>query len=233
MALSLFVKETVTWDLGQATVSLTGNAGDDWLIVMAGGAPGVTSCVASTVIGPGVTSDWVTITEDYTASQCWYFMAKARVMTAGNMSVGLSPVASNFGWYVVRATGSNSTGVFGVTAQSVTQIVNLNVQQDSAVAFLSLDASHGAVGSAWVPSAGATLIERSVVASTYTVHAAYWSAEAVGARDYGSTGAAGTQLKCMAVEILETPDPPSYPPVSDGPELVQPGVQSSIRTKKT
>lgn len=227
MTLTLSAVEVSSWSTTSTTKTavvpscVTG----DWLFTLAGGeqtsGADISAATTTTTTGPGTTGAWTEILENLTGgNECWYSTAYAQVTGDGDLTVSVSRTQDGgtlaaWGFYVVRAQDSSGPGVSGATTSGTAEIVNLNISQDSGIAFASFDWDGGAVGTAWVPSTNVTLVERAVIgASLYTVHAAYWTAQDVGARDYGSTGAAGTLIRCVALEIL----PPGLPPVIDGPE---------------
>jgi hypothetical protein len=184
------------------SVVVVGCLTGDRLYAFAGGDDANSVTAATTTTTVGSTGAWTEPQEGVDGLACWYHTATAIVTADGDVTVQIAATgaAQAWGMFVLRARGSSGTGASGVTANSAIEVVNLTVEQDSVVGFASFDFDAGAVGTGWTPSGTETLVERSTPAG-YTVHAAYWLGQAAGTRDYGSTGAAGSQLRCVAIEI--------------------------------
>src|SRR5262245_3446179 len=200
-----------------ATESLTdaGCVNQDWLLLVAGGdIGGGTACTTSTAAGPH--GAWTDAVASLTGTgDCWFHTSRAQVTATGSVTAQTDPnpdPPAAWGNSMVRARGSLGKGnSASVTTGGAAQTVSLTVSKDhSAVFFISLDFSAGAVGSGWTGS-GAVLVHREVIAGSYTVHVAYGPDEAAGTRSYGSTGAGGNDFVMYAVEILGTPDVGPFP----------------------
>jgi hypothetical protein len=232
MALSLAITETAWNATTSPKTAVIADATDqDWLFVLAGGddfEPGSDVTAASVSTTVGTTTGWIEQAKQLAGTSAdWMLLGTAEVTATASVTVSVSRTQSgtpgNWGFYVVRARDCAGPGnVASKFTSDSTKVVSLAVSAaDSAVAFLSTDWDVGTVGTGWDPVSGAVLVERSVF-TDYTVHAAYWEAQAAGTRNYGSTGGAGTKYRCMAIEILAAAagPPPEGPHNSDAMQFM-------------
>jgi hypothetical protein len=189
------------------SVVVTGCEAGDKLYVIGGGdassAGNVTAATTSTTVGS--TTAWQEIIENFNggANEDWCTSAWAEVTANGDVTVQMARTGTGMEWgfHGLRVRNPNQLGVSGFSDHSATEVVSLALTGGgSAVLYGSFDWDAMAVGTGWDPAAGVTLVERAA-GSNYTVHAAYWTEQAAGTRNYGSTGAAGSGIKAIALEI--------------------------------
>lgn len=226
MALSLAMFESA-WNTTTTpkTASVTGALTGDYLVVLICGDQSasnlVSACTTSTT--GGTTGTWTEPYESLGAGTTsdWFSSAVAQVTADGTVTVSVArtkagTIGGMWGFYVLRATGASGVGNVANTPVGSALTVSLTVQATgNGVAFIAGDWNAGAVPTAWVPSTGANLVERSQL-TDYTISAAYWASETAGARSYGvSGGGGGSNYRCLAVEIVasggapaEVPSPP-------------------------
>lgn len=219
MALSVTVVESV-WNTTTTpkTVIVTGCLNGDWLAVVAGGdqstGNGVTAATSSTTVGS--TGAWSELAEDLDSGTNvdWYHSAKAQVTGAGDVTVQVArtkagAVGGQWGFFVIRGRDCSGVTLAGqLDTASATEVISCTVANGSAVVFASFDWEPDPPPAVWTP-AGQTVIEASTIpTSIYTVAAAYWTGQAAGIRNYGTTDSTSATIKAVAVELVASASPP-------------------------
>lgn len=218
MALTVTIFESA-WNTTTTpkTVSVTGAVTGDWLAVIAGGdqSSGNAVSAATSSTTAGSTGAWTELAEDFDGgtSADWYHCAKAQVSADGSVTVQVDRTKAGaqggmWGFYVIRGNDSGGVNLLGqLGTTGTTQVISGTPSQDSAVAIGLFDWNAGTAPTAWTP-AGQTVVEATAL-TDYTVGAAYWTAQAAGTRNYGTTNWGGTpSIKGVAVEILANTGPP-------------------------
>lgn len=220
MALTVTIFEAVwTTTTTPKTVSVTGAVAGDWIAVIAGGdqssGNGVTAVTSSTT--GGSTTAWTELAEDLDSgtSVDWYHAAKAQVTADGTVTVQVDrtktgAAGGEWGFFAVLGHGCVGVNLLGeLGTAGATEAINGTVSANSAVAFAEFDWEPQAAAAAWTP-AGQTVIEATQFADV-TVAAAYWTGQAAGTRNYGTTDSTSATIKAVAVELLEDVVSPTVP----------------------
>lgn len=230
MALTLAVFETSwTSTTDPLTVNVTSCLTDDWLFVIGGsGQTGLASITAiATTTTAGSTTPWIEPQESLNVptGESWITSAVAQVTADGTVTVQVDPTKTSspaWGFAVIQARESGGLGSSVLLDSSAAKTVTMTVQQGSAVFFAAVDNNGAAIGTAWTPATNVTEVERQLITSAYTVHAAYWESQG-GSASYGYTGGGVAANKIIALEIL-----PSATPITDDPAVLR-VVRSNIR----
>jgi hypothetical protein len=195
-------------------ITVPGCLDGDWLVRISGGDGGlsgggnsVTASAFSTTAGS--TGSWSDVEKQLPAGggTGWIHIGAAQVTADGDVTVRAtrtqSGTARAWGGAILRCRDADGIGIHGFVNTSATEVVNLaGLTQDSAVGFISVDWDTGTPATGYTP-AGAVDVERAAEGGNYTVHCAYWLAQASGTRDYGTNGTtSATNLVCAAVEVL-------------------------------
>jgi hypothetical protein len=184
---------------------------DDYLFMIGGSgqASGGETTAWVTTTTAGATTAWTEIHENFNVpnSEPWVSSAWAKVTTNGNVTVQADITRSAgtpmWGFTVIRARNSTGLGNSAYVDVSAAKTANLTVSEGSGVLLVACDFNAAAVGTAWTPSTDVTLIERATPGGNYSVHAAYWEAQAAGTRSYGYSGGGTPANKIIALEILK------------------------------
>lgn len=205
------------------TVNVTGAVTGDKILVIAQGNKTTTNAVSDVVTSTtaGTTGTWTDPVLENLAggTSGWYSTALVDVTGDGTVTVQVdrtqAPTPQEFGFAAFLLNGYGTLGTNGVTSDGAVEVINLTVEQDSAVFYGATEWDTHAVGSTWTPS-GQTVVENAA-ASNYSSTVAYWTAQAAGTRDYGTTDSAGTSIRIVAIEVLIAAAPP--PELEEGPQV--------------
>jgi dihydrofolate reductase len=185
------------------------DVGDRLLVIVGGnktsGANAPTDCTTSTTVG--TTSSWTEVVEILNASgtSCWLSSASATVSSAGDITVSVSrsqpATVQAWGFTVWRLRGYGAIGVSASQGDAATEVLSLTVADGSFVAFGGFDWDV-ALPTGYDPSTGARQTFRSLIGSVYSATTAWWSGQAAGTRNYGTTGSATASYTTVAIEVL-------------------------------
>ena len=192
------------------TIALTGLANGDVVWVFAGGDQfGSSNDITDVVItSSGSIGTVVNETEDLSGTNDdWLGIYKVPITGAGSHTLTITLTRSGgtpgtwHAWAIQVPGASTQSAEDIVTSytSSSTQVVSVPVDADAFVGFASYDFDAGTVGTP--TPGGANTVENSADAN-YTENSHYWLGQAAGTRNYGTTGAGGTAIRCHAIEIL-------------------------------
>ena len=202
--------ESVRSTANPKTIVLPGLANGDVVWVFAGGDQfGASNDITDVVItSSGSIGTVVNETEDLSGTNDdWLGIYKVPITGAGShtLTITLTRSGGTIGtWHAwaiqVPGASTQGAGAIGTSYTSgTTQVISTAADEGCFVGFASYDFSAGSVGTP--TPGGANTVENSADAN-YTENSHYWLGQAAGTRNYGTTGAGGTAIRCHAIEIL-------------------------------